>query len=465
MQANHNFTQDKLVVRDLIEARGVTSFSITVAVLCAVVLFADGFNTQIIGFIAPGISHEWAINKATLGMVFSSGFAGLLAGLILLSPFPGRIGTARVVLLCTAMFSVCTMLTVLADSPTSLMVYRFITGVGLGGAIPGAIALTGEYAPPKYRGTIMILMNTGFAFGAVAGGSLSSLMLTRYGWRPILFIGGIIPALALLPLFWYLPESVSFLLRKPERRGRVAAILRRIDPACAVLPEHVVVSFARSAPASFKTSDIFRDRRLLGTLAMWGVFFVTLLETFCLQSWLPTVLIDQGFGVAAATATGTLFSASGIAAVLVVGPFIDRFGPYGAMGTLFVIGTLFIAALGPAMTMPLAVLFTTIVLAGFCVGSTQKAAASLPVYFYPTDLCAAGAGWSYGVGRLGAIVGPYLIGLALHSGLPVSTLFYFSALPMLMGAFCVLTLGRQSRKAGSSARNVPASVVPLSNRS
>lgn len=178
------------------------------------------------------------------------------------------------------------------------------------------------------------------------------------------------------------------------------------------------------------------------------------------------MLIDQGFGVSAATATGTLFSASGIAAVLIVGPFIDRFGPYRVMGFLFIIGTAFIAALGPIMSQPVGLIFTVIVLAGFCVGSTQKAAASLPVYFYPTDLCAAGAGWSYGVGRLGAIIGPYLIGLALHSGLPVSTLFYIGALPMLFGAFCVFSLGRQSRKSGSQ-RNGAATpgAIPASQRS
>lgn len=454
--------KERLVVQDLIDARGVTKFSITVAVLCAVVLFADGFNTQIIGFIAPAITKEWAIDKAALGMVFSSGFAGLLAGLILLSPFPGRIGPTRVVLLCTAMFSVCTMLTLLADSVTSLMIYRFITGVGLGGAIPGAIALTGEYAPRKNRGTIMVLMNTGFAFGAVAGGSLASVMLVRYGWRPILFIGGVIPLVALLLLVRYLPESVSYLLGRPDKRKKVEAILRRIDPSQGALPDDTVVTYGKAMPAKYASTDIFRDKRFWGTLAMWGVFFVTLLETFCLQSWLPTVLIDQGFGVSAATATGTLFSASGIAAVLIVGPFIDRFGPYRVMGFLFVVGTGFIAALGPIMKQSVELIFAVIVLAGFCVGSTQKAAASLPVYFYPTDLCAAGAGWSYGVGRLGAIVGPYLIGLALHSGLSISTLFYISALPMLFGAFCVLNLGRQSRKSGKPghAAAVPPQVQP-----
>lgn len=457
--------QDKVVVQDLIDARGVTSFSITVAVLCAVVLFADGFNTQIIGFIAPAITKEWGIDKAVLGMVFSSGFAGLLAGLILLSPLPNRIGPTRVVLLCTAMFSICTMLTLLANSATSLMIYRFITGVGLGGAIPGAIALTGEYAPRKYRGTIMVLMNTGFAFGAVAGGSLASLMLVHYGWRPILFIGGVIPLLALVLLIRYLPESISFLLGRPDKRVKAAAILRRIDPTKGALPDSTTVSYSRAAPVKYTSTDIFRDKRFWGTVAMWGVFFVTLLETFCLQSWLPTVLIDQGFGVSAATATGTLFSASGIAAVLIVGPFIDRYGPYRVMGSLFVIGTLFIAALGPVMQQPVALIFTVIVLAGFCVGSTQKAAASLPVYFYPTDLCAAGAGWSYGVGRLGAIVGPYLIGLALHSGLPVSTLFYIGALPMLFGAFCVLTLGRLSRKTGARSATMAGNAVPASQRS
>ncbi|WP_034295900.1 MFS transporter [Herbaspirillum sp. RV1423] len=462
-----NRFQEKLIVQDVIDARGVTSFSITVAVLCAVVLFADGFNTQIIGFIAPAITKEWAINKAALGMVFSSGFAGLLAGLILLSPLPNRIGPTKVVLLCTAMFSICTMLTLLADSVASLMVYRFITGVGLGGAIPGAIALTGEYAPRKYRGTIMVLMNTGFAFGAVAGGSLASLMLVRYGWRPILFIGGVIPALALLLLMRYLPESISFLLARPDKRKKVEAILRRIDPARTSLADNVAVTYGKATPVKYTSTDIFRDKRLWGTVAMWGVFFVTLLETFCLQSWLPTVLIDQGFGVSAATATGTLFSASGIAAVLIVGPFIDRFGPYRVMGLLFVIGTLFIAALGPVMQQPVGLIFAVIMLAGFCVGSTQKAAASLPVYFYPTDLCAAGAGWSYGVGRLGAIVGPYLIGLGLHSGLPITTLFYIGALPMLFGAFCVFSLGRLSRKSGQRNSTVATtgSAVPISHRS
>lgn len=465
METFQSNTQGKLVVQDLIDERGVTPFNITVAALCAVVLFADGFNTQIIGFIAPAITKEWMIDKAALGMVFSSGFAGLLAGLILLSPFPSRIGTARVVLLCTTMFSVCTMFTVLADSITSLMVYRFVTGVGLGGAIPGAIALTGEYAPRKFRGTIMVLANTGFAFGAVAGGSLASLMLVRYGWRPILFIGGIIPALALVLLIRYLPESVSFLLARPARRKKVGAILRRIDPSRGELPDHLEVRYSTAQRARYKSIDIFREGRLWGTVAMWGVFFVTLLETFCMQSWLPTVLIDQGFGISAAAATGTLFSASGIAAVLVVGPLIDRFGPYRVMGSLFLVGTVFVAALGPAMRLPVAAIFATIVLAGFCVGSTQKSAASLPVYFYPTDLCAAGAGWAYGVGRLGAIVGPFLIGLALRSGLHVSTLFYISALPMLFGAFFVLTLGRQSRKAGRPSRAIQAGPVPVSNHS
>lgn len=443
-------SQQKIVVQDVIDARGVTSFSITVAVLCAVVLFADGFNTQIIGFIAPAISKEWAIDKAALGLVFSAGFSGLLVGLLLFSTLPNKIGTKRVVLLCTSMFAICTMLTLLSNNVTQLMVYRFITGIGLGGAIPGAIALTGEYAPRKRRGTMLLLMNTGFAFGAVAGGSLASLMLVRYGWRPILFIGGLVPFCALFALLRYLPESVSYALRKPGTDDQVRAILHRIDPTCQV-PASAAIVFSAASRTRFTALDIFRDKRLAGTLLVGGVFFVTLMETFCLQSWLPTVLVDQGFSVTAASAIGTLFSASGIAAVLVVGPFIDRFGPYRVMGVLFLIGTAFVAALGMALGHDVTLLYTVVVLAGFCVGSTQKAAASLLVYYYPTDLCAAGAGWAYGVGRLGAIAGPIVIGIALHSGLAPATLFYVGALPMLFAALFVFSLGALSRQGGAGA--------------
>jgi AAHS family 4-hydroxybenzoate transporter-like MFS transporter len=445
--------QQKIIVQDVIDARGVTPFSIIVAVLCAVVLFADGFNTQIIGFIAPAITKEWAIDKAALGLVFSAGFAGLLVGLLLFSSLPNKIGTKRVVLLCTAMFAICTMLTLLSDTVAELKVFRFITGIGLGGAIPGAISLTGEYAPRKRRGTILLLMNTGFAFGAVAGGSLASVMLVRYGWRPILFIGGLVPFCALFALMRYLPESVSYLLRQPGGGPKVQAILHRIDPARAIAA-NADIAFNNGSARKLAALDIFRDGRLLGTLLVGGVFLVTLMETFCLQSWLPTMLVDQGFSVPAASAIGTLFSASGIAAVLVVGPFIDRYGPYRVMGALFLLGTGFVAGLGLVLGKDVTLLYPVVVLAGFCVGSTQKAGASLLVYYYPTDLCAAGAGWSYGVGRLGAIAGPVVIGFALHSGLPPATVFYFGAVPMLFGAACVLALGALAgrRGAGSATR-------------
>ena len=188
--------------------------------LCAMVAILDGFDTQAIAFVAPVIARELGIESAVFGPVFGAGLLGLAVGALIFGPAADRFGRKPIIIVSTFVFGAFALLTSLSSSLSGLMLYRFLTGLGLGGAMPNIIALTSEYSPSRKRATLVTLMFCGFPLGAVLGGLVSAHLIAAYGWHAVFYMGGILP-LVLLPFLWLgLPESVSSsasLLRHRER--------------------------------------------------------------------------------------------------------------------------------------------------------------------------------------------------------------------------------------------------------
>src|SRR5215467_8507292 len=215
---------------DFIDRQPVGGFQIQVLVTCAAVLFLDGFDTQAIGYVAPALAKEWGLSKGALGPVFSAGLFGLMIGALVLGPLADRVGRKKIIIFSTAAFGLGALATALAHDITTLLVIRFLTGLGLGGAMPNTVAMTAEYNPHRRRATMIMIMFCGFSIGAALGGFLAADLIPRFGWRSVFLVGGIAPLIMVPILVWRLPESVRFVATTGHAPERIAGLLKLINP-------------------------------------------------------------------------------------------------------------------------------------------------------------------------------------------------------------------------------------------
>jgi AAHS family 4-hydroxybenzoate transporter-like MFS transporter len=436
-------TEDAFDVPAFINSRPIGAVQYGIVALCALVMFLDGLDTQAISYMAPMISKEWGLSKEVLGPIFSSALAGLMFGYLLLSPLSDQFGHRRLILFSTVAFGLLTLVTLLATNVTELMILRFLTGIALGAAIPSAVALTTEYMPRRLRATFVLAIYCGFSLGFVAAGGLAASTIPLYGWRSMLWIGALTPLTLAAFVYVFLPESLDFLVRTKAKSQRIWGIVQRLDRA---LPDQGPQHFVTEAEASRSAvGSLFQSGRTLGTLVLWLVFALNLAEFYALQSWLPTILAGHGFSPNVVALATSMTTVGGIVAAFAIGPAMDQLGPYRSLAVVYFAGVAFVALMGPAISAAPWVLVVAAFCAGFCISGGQKSVIALAAIFYPAPIRSTGVGWALGIGRLGGIGGPLLIGLLLAYELGADSLFYAAALPMLLAGTLVALLGVRYR--------------------
>jgi len=432
-------SQDAFDVPAFINSRHVGAVQYGIIILCGLVMFLDGFDTQAISYMAPLIAKEWGLSREVLGPIFSSALTGLMVGYLMLSPLSDRFGHRRLIMISTVTFGLLTLVTVLATSVTQLMVVRFATGVALGAAIPSTVALTTEYSPKRLRATFVLAIYCGFSLGFVAAGAVAAWILPLHGWRSLLWVGGIAPLALAVFVFIFLPESLDFLVRTKTKPESIWRVVRSVDRALPSQSPHAFsteIEEKRSAVGS-----LFQSDRTLGTLVLWLVFGLNLAEFYALQSWLPTILTNLGHSLNTVALATSLTTVGGIIAAFAIGPAMDRLGSYGSLATVYFAGVVFVALLGVAVSGPPWVLLIAAFCAGFCISGGQKSVIALAAIFYPAPIRSTGVGWALGIVRLGGIWGPLLIGVLLAYQLSAASLFYAAAIPMLLAGILVTLLG------------------------
>jgi AAHS family 4-hydroxybenzoate transporter-like MFS transporter len=407
---------------DFVDDRPVSRFQYGVVTLCGLIMFIDGFDTQAISYLAPHIAREWGLSQQLLGPIFSAALAGLMVGYLALAPLSDRFGHKRLLVVATVSFAVCTLAAVWSANVTELVALRFLTGLGLGAAAPSAIALTGEFSPKRLRATFVLAIYCGFSLGFVVAGLAAGALVPAHGWRSLFWVGAVVPLLLVPALVRLLPESPAYLIRRGRDPERIHEVFRRIDPR---LPATGSARFellevdpdgpaARAAPRT-----LFAREWVLGTVLLWVVFAINLAEFYALQSWLPTIMTSQHYPLSTVVAATTLTTVGGIAAAFVTGPAMDRLGAYGTVATVYLVGFVFVALTGLALGSPIWLLLAATFLAGCCVSGGQKSVIALAAVFYPAAIRSSGVGWALGIGRLGGIAGPLLVGAALGAQWPV----------------------------------------------
>src|SRR5579871_2690328 len=426
----------------LINASRIGSLQWLVGLLGGCALLVEGFNTSAIGYIAPQITKLWHVPPSTLGTILTADMVGLLLGYLFVSPLSARFGHKSMVVACTAAFGMLTFLTITATNVTMLIGFRFLTGIGVGGAMPSAVALTGEYFPERVRSTSITLVYIGFSLGQIGAGVASNMLLDPFGWQAVLAFGGA-STLVLSALFVFaLPESMEYLVNRGNNPARAAAILKRVAPQVSLSPSTRLVAGAQGA-RKVTIPKLLENGRALGIGFIWFGMFMNLMIYCFLQKWLTKLLVIVGLSQADAITATTVGLAGGIAAALILGPLMDRFGPYIVVSSLFAVSALSCAVMGQVLASPAPlIVIAASTFVGFCLSGGQKANNALSVYFYPTALRGTGLGWSLGIGRIGGVIGPAAAGWLLEAGWNPPQLFYAAAVPMLLGAIAIAMMGQ-----------------------
>jgi AAHS family 4-hydroxybenzoate transporter-like MFS transporter len=433
-------------VADFIDRQPVGGFQIGLLLTCAAVLVLDGFDTTAIGFVAPPLANEWGLTKGALGPVFSAGLFGLMIGALVFGPLADRIGRRKIIMFSTLAFGIGALATAFVQDVNTLLAVRFLTGLGLGGAMPNTIAMTSEFSPRRRRATMVMIMFCGFSAGAALGGLLAAALIPHFGWRSVFVVGGVAPLLLVPILALRLPESVRFLALTGRANARVAGLLGLIAPKAVLAP---ATQFVVNEPglAGIPVLHLFKDGRTLVTLLLWVVFFMSLLDLYFLTNWLPTVLNDLGASVSEAAVIGSMLQVGGVIGALALGSIIDRFS-FRALALVYFIAIFAVGAIGQLGHSAVLVAIAIFV-AGFCMVGGQIAANALAAGFYPTSIRATGVGWALGIGRVGSIIGPLVGGMLLTMKWSAGAVFLAAATAALFAALAAFWLSRLAGLGGA----------------
>ena len=433
--------------RQFIDAQPLSRFQLGVATICAAVIFMDGYDAQVMGYVAPALIAQLHITRAAFGPIVSVGLVGMMVGGLVGGPLADRFGRKPVLVGCTLAFGLFSLLTATAASAESLAAFRLLTGLGLGGAMPNSIAITSEYMPKRLRATAITTMFVGMPLGGALGGVVAAALIPRFGWQSVFVVGGVLPLFIGVWVLAVLPESIRFLILKGGEHVRVAGLLARIAPASAFHGE-LSAAAGEHRVAGFIVRQLFAESRGTVTGLLWIMFFMNLLALFFMLSWLPTLMHDNGITVQAAILVTALAQIGNAVGGILLGRLIDWRSSFRILGWTYPAAGIAIVLIGEAGG-SLELLIPMVTLAGFCVGGGQTAANALAAEFYPTAMRSTGVGWALGIGRIGSIIGPTLGGLLLVGGVATRQIFWMAAIPALLAtaaAFMIAIAQERQRR-------------------
>lgn len=396
-----------LDVQSFINAQPLSLYQCRIVLLCFLIVFLDGLDTAAMGFIAPALTQDWGIDRASLGPVMSAALIGMVFGALGSGPLADRFGRKGVLVVAVFLFGLFSLLSAYSATLDQLLVLRLLTGIGLGAAMPNATTLLSEYTPERLKSLLVTSMFCGFNLGMAAGGFVSAKLIPAYGWHSLLLLGGVLPLVLAAVLLVWLPESARFLVVRNRGAEKIKRVLAPIAPAEVVMAREFSVPEQKTVQSRNVFKVIFSGTYSAGTLLLWLTYFMGLVIVYLLTSWLPTLMRDAGASMEQAAFIGALFQLGGVLSSVGVGWAMDRFNPHKVIGIFYCLAGVFAYFVGQSLGTVM-LLATLVLAAGMCVNGAQSAMPSLAARFYPTQGRATGVSWMLGIGRFGAILGAWI---------------------------------------------------------
>lgn len=423
---------------------------------CVLILVIDGYDLAVVGAALPAIMKDMNIEATSAGIMAGSALFGTMLGAIFLGTLADRIGRPKMTAICVALFSLFTAGAGLTNDPISFSIMRFIAGLGIGGVLPICTAQMGEFSPLKLRTRLVTLVFAGYSVGGILVALTAKQLIESHGWQWVFYVAAL-PVVLIPFILKTMPDSIGYMLKQGQQK-QLRDIARKLDPDHSISEDTVMAGNPEILDQQDSpVRNLFADGRGFSTVMIWAAFMTGLFMVYALNSWLTKLMAMAGFSLGSALNFVIVFNVGAIAGALGGGWLGDRFNIKRVLVCFYVIGALALVTL--AYTRSPALLYAVVFTVGASTLGTQLLAYAYAGDFYPSTIRATGVGFASGVGRIGAIVAPVLIGWLISMHLPLEQNFMAIALAGLIGAVAVSLINQsladssQTRSAKRSASN------------
>lgn len=427
----------------LINDAPLSKYQWFIAIVCFLIVFVDGIDTAAMGFIAPALAEDWGLDRSQLGPVMSAALGGMIIGALVSGPTADRFGRKVVLSVSMLIFGGFTLASAYAQDLDTLVILRFLTGIGLGAAMPNATTLFSEYCPQRVRSLLVTCMFCGYNLGMATGGFLSSWLIPTFGWHSLFLLGGWAPLILMILVIFFLPESYRFLIVKGTNKDKVRNILKRIAPAQVqgVTDFHVPEEQDEKTGKKNVFAMMFSAKYAKGTFLLWFTYFMGLVVIYLLTSWLPTLMRETGATMERAAFIGGLFQFGGVLSALFIGWAMDRYNPNRIIAGFYLMAGIFAIIVGQSLSNPTLLAFF-ILCAGIAVNGAQSSMPVLSARFYPTQCRATGVAWMSGIGRFGAVFGAWIGAVLLGNDWSFTMILSMLFIPATAAAIAIFVKSR-----------------------
>lgn len=414
----------------------MTPFQLIAVTICLVINMVDGFDVLAISFAAPEIAREWSLPPTELGILFSAGLAGMVLGALLIGPLADRFGRRAVILVCLCVISIGMLASAAAQNLMQLVPLRVLTGLGVGGMLASLNTMVAEYSSDHRRQLAISFLQAGYPVGGIIAGAASVYLIGNYGWRAVFVFGGLMSACMIPMVLIRLPESLDYLLdqRSSGTLERVNNLLRRLGHAeLERLPDRA------SDESKGAVKQIFSREFRTRTFGMWACFLAVMCAWYFVVNWTPKILVDAGLSLDGSISGGLLLSLGGVLGGLALGFLAGSFNVNRLVAIFMILSVAAMTLFGTLAT-DLALMLGVAFLIGFFLAGSMIGLYAIIPDVYPTRVRSTGTGWAIGVGRLGAVLGPYLAGVMIAAGWERAMYFFALSLPLVLTMMIVLRL-------------------------
>jgi MFS transporter, AAHS family, 4-hydroxybenzoate transporter len=378
---------------------------LTTILICFLMNMLDGMDVMVVSYAAQNISKGWAVSPQALGVVFSAGLLGMALGAMFLGNFADKIGRKNIILLCCTLMGLSVFATAWATAIEILMVFRVISGIGIGGMLASTATLSAEYSPKNAKEFWVSFCMSGYPIGAVLSGLVAAQIIPQYGWQTMFQVAGVATLVTFPVVYFFLQESSEFLqTAQSKQKSTLNALLT---------PQH------RQA-----------------TIGLWVAIFMAFATLYFLTMWIPKLASATGMTESLAIHAGTIFNMGAFFGIISQGYLSGKFGLNKVIFSYLIFTTILMLVFGYFHdSMLLLIIFG---LLGFGIQGGFIGMYALAAKLYPTQIRATGVGGAIGIGRVGAIVGPMLGGFLIGSGFTMSTNFMIFAVPTVIAGVAIL---------------------------